>query len=108
MYGISTFAPSFSRIIILGDFNARTQDSDPDPLASRKSMDSILNPNGRSLLSLAAEEGLTICNGKAPGDPLGQFTFINAANGGQSVVDYAFVSPNTLPFVTSFQVLQWP
>jgi len=105
---ISAYSPSLPHVIVMGDFNARTGSADTNPLSRRQSMDPVLNTRGKNLLSLAAVEGLTICNGKPEGDPQGQFTFINAANGGRSVVDYALVSLLMKPLVASFNVLDWP
>src|SRR5882757_5229755 len=60
-----------------------------------------------SLLSAAAEHGLVMCNGSLPGDPEGEFTLVNAANGGCSVVDLALTSITLLPHLESFKVLNW-
>ncbi|RUA06843.1 MAG: hypothetical protein DSY43_01110, partial [Gammaproteobacteria bacterium] len=87
--------------IMFGDFNSRTgaqnvavnsslQDVSMDLYEARCSRDDVINPFGRSLLSLCLSFELTILNGCVAGDALGKYTYIS--NTGDSVIDYLIIS----------------
>lgn len=55
----------------------------------RMSQDSITNKWGKKLLSLCGAAGLSILNGRVPGDMLGKYTYSSKANeNANSLVDY--------------------
>ena len=95
-------------IILMGDFNARTGsagggnvsegrvDQMPAPLSARDRVSrdtGPVNPAGKWLLQLEADEGLLILNGRTPGDVPGALTFHAAGRNATSVADYFLVSP---------------
>ena len=117
-------------IIIMGDFNARTGNanakdfsvpyvlfdtdddndngvadkcSEAERLYSRHSKDDITNEFGRYLLKLCEQFSLVILNGLAPGDTLGDFTYI--AHNGSSVVDYFLMSKSIFDCALNLRVL---
>ena len=111
------------KIFLTGDFNSRSNiypdfivDDDnnenlsnilPDNYKSdyflpRKSLDKVINNQGRALLDLCASARLRILNGRFIGDLLGYFTCINSR--GSSVVDYAVASVDLLSSVKYFNV----
>jgi exonuclease III len=110
-------------VILGGDPNARTAVSpdyiqhdrghDPIPVPSfyddardgcskRNSQDTVINEHGRKLLSLCQSHNLRILNGRKAGDSGGYFTCFKY--NGQSVVDYALVSPALFNSVLYFNV----
>lgn len=109
-----------SRILLTGDFNARTSNLNHDPVdhyadttsaksstqtpGRRVSQDKAPpNARGNSLLDLLAESNVTLLNGNCLGDVSGAMTCIKY--NGASVVDYTAVSPSLLNQVSSFRVL---
>ena len=111
------------RIFITGDFNSRTSkeldfilDDEvaenmshilPDNYISdyylpRKSLDKVLNSQGKELLNLCASAQLRLLNGRYIGDVLGNITCYNAK--GCSIVDYAAASVSLLSSVKYFIV----
>lgn len=74
----------------------------PDCYLSRKSLDGVLNAQGRELLNLCASAQLRLLNGRYVGDTLGYMTCFNSK--GSSVVDYAVASASLLPSVKYFTV----
>ena len=110
-------------LICFGDYNARTavkpdyivdkDNSDipvmeshfiPDTVAAspRGNMDKGSNSYGDRLLELCQSVPLRICNGRMFGDTVGCYTCYK--HNGQSVVDYALVSPSIYDKVSSFVV----
>ena len=97
-------------LLICGDFNARTGNSNAASHDSyldmridvlnefRQSQDSITNDFGRSLLSLCLGFDLQILNGAVDGDRDGCYTYISTT--GNSVIDYFLVSCDFLPYCT--------
>lgn len=101
------------QVIICGDFNARTgllmdyitNDSESenrytlpecytiDNVHARRSMDALVQKNGRKLVDACLDNNLCILNGRTIGDLQGHFTCITPL--GASVVDY-FICSNTL------------
>ena len=91
-------------VLIAGDLNARTGNSEVDPIINipwvdeldhsvvnkeietRLSCDIVVNNYGKKLTSLCSEHNLVIANGRIPGDRIGNFTC--HTNRGDSVVDY--------------------
>jgi len=90
----------FPNTILLGDLNARVGTANSIPLYPRNSRDPKTNANGKPLLSLSAEAGLIICNGRSPGDMEAHYTYVNGANSGCSVVDLVW-----LPLLRSHQYI---
>jgi len=101
-------------IMLCGDFNARTgcsntvygndvSDMSWDVTeASRYSDDRITNEFGNSLLTLCIAFELVILNGCVDAKQSEKFTFVSHA--GSSVIDYWIVSPDIMPFCSSFFV----
>ena len=114
--------PEGTKIIVLGDFNARIGDLDDsseehfDPssdysyseadeitkLLKRSSKDTKVNPNGKPFLEFVKANGLVILNGRTLGDILGEYTCIQY--NGCSLVDYVSVSGDILDDVQSLKV----
>ena len=114
-------------LCMIGDFNARTgclQDvhvrdeffevatgidllQDADDLPARANEDSVVAAHGRHLINLCLECNVCIANGRVGLDSgVGRFTCENR-NGGRSAVDYAVMSPDLLPCVTDFEILDF-
>ena len=105
-------------VLILGDLNARIgmdKDQQVDiPILDditphkqtmaldRSSCDPHINKYGKKLKQLCQGLGLTIANGRAPGDLLGNFTCYN--NGGSSVVDYVICDSSFFKRVKKMKV----
>ena len=109
-----------SKILLTGDFNARTAnlnhdlvDNYTDTSSAKSSVHTYgrrvsqdrapANARGNSLLELLAETNVTLLNGNCLGDVSGAVTCIKY--NGASVVDYTAVSSSLLNQVTSFRVL---
>ena len=107
------------KIILTGDFNARTKDlnheeslldsdkssepvSEPTEALKRTSRDQIINSRGRQLLDLLSSTDITLLNGNMVGDIFGEFTSVNY--NGCSVVDYIGASMDLVEDITSFKV----
>src|SRR5436190_10590343 len=85
------------RIIIGGDFNARTGreggrvgmgrvEEERKKERKRKSKDEVINGEGRKLVSYIEEMGWSIFNGDMRGDEEGEWTFTGGR--GNTVIDY--------------------
>ncbi|XP_013384075.1 uncharacterized protein LOC106154306 [Lingula anatina] len=117
---IAAYAPS-GTVCLLGDFNARTgnlQDTtvcENTPSAmipnkpntsriclQRNNLDSVINPQGRTLVDLCIASSMKILNGRTIGNSLGYFTCYNRQ--GCSTVDYAIVSDGLLSDVNFFTI----
>ena len=103
-----TIGVDSSRVILMGDFNARTASESEFPadcrdrmpglfvpftltdFSRRNSQDPILSAMGRQFLGFCRETGLRIMNGREPADAEGRLTYIS--HNGNSVIDYALVS----------------
>jgi exonuclease III len=114
-----------SKLIILGDFNARTGTrtddlellrpdrfvdttwSVPDVnIDTRVSQDHVIDTRGRRLLELCKSTGLMLANGRLGSDNnLGQLTF--TGSNGSSVVDYCMLRPDDCTHITEFNVLSF-
>ena len=105
------------KVLLCGDFNARTGNLDdlifddrftnienftPINVPKRTSRDTQVNAYGKSLNELCIGNNLISLNGRTKGDLIGLFT-CNTYNGA-SVVDYVIVSQDLFPFVQSFWV----
>lgn len=84
----------WKKLIIGGDFNARTEEQgsiawneNEEEEESRNSKDKIINRQGKDLLAHIEQQGLGIMNGNIRGDEEGEITFIGKK--GSSVIDYA-------------------
>ena len=80
-----------ARIIVGGDFNARTGENgsieeEVEVKGKRKSKDKIINNEGKQLLQMTERSGLYLLNGNHEGDEDGEFTYIGVK--GRSVIDY--------------------
>lgn len=85
-----------NRILISGDFNARTgrereavkeeEEGESGGEKGRKSKDEKVNREGRKLVELIEEKGWSIFNGNMSGDKKGEFTFTGGK--GCTVIDY--------------------
>jgi len=85
-----------SRILIGGDFNARTgreggavgdeEEGESGGEKRRRSKDGKINRDGRKLVELVEEKGWSIFNGNMRGDEEGEFTFTGGK--GYTVIDY--------------------
>jgi hypothetical protein len=105
---INTFSQK-GRVILLGDFNARTSNlndfidldnishtnsnsylptnySADLPLIRRQNMDTSINEQGKHLIDLCIESKIRILNGRVMGDSLGSFTYY--CTQGKSCIDY--------------------
>lgn len=114
------------RIIIQGDFNARTGNGcfkdyivndDPrylpidedldyvtdDAIEPRASRDTVMNKRGYALLNFCKSSDLRICNGRLFHDK-GKGNITCYANNGQSVVDYVLCSDNAFELFDDFKV----
>jgi hypothetical protein len=112
-----------SKVILVGDFNARTGTrSDeleilrPDRyvdttcvsefvnIVTRVSEDHVIDTPGRRLLDLCKSAGLVLANGRLGSDRnVGHVTFVGAC--GKSVVDYCLLRPDDCKYVSEFNVL---
>ena len=85
--------------ILVGDFNARTQEQSHDSLqCPRLSCDRGKNTRGTILLEMCRDSGHIILNGRCPGDLLGCLTF-HGSNGGVSTNDYIICNEALFPLV---------
>lgn len=99
------------RLLIVGDWNARIgkeQGSglqDDEEEWSRNSEDQTLNTEGRKLLDLCVDYGLTVLNGRTRGDRIGHLTYIGPI--GASVLDYIIIKEEdeTEELIESIKVL---
>ncbi|KAF6216800.1 hypothetical protein GE061_001150 [Apolygus lucorum] len=109
-------ANSDLNFLVAGDTNARIgleqefggdmeEFMDPN-MARRNSKDSVVNGRGRKLLDLYDDAGLVILNGRAPLDPLGEFTCLSAR--GCSVIDLVSIQMSALDIVSDFVVSPLP
>ena len=111
----------FDKILLVGDFNARTKDLNhklvtekfeihsssiaprSEPMDyPRASKDSTINPRGKLFLDFAACSNITLLNGCTIGDIFGEYTSCNYK--GISVVDYIGVSQSLFSSIYSFKV----
>ena len=117
---------SRGKVILIGDFNARTSDlndfilhdvlhdevlrglgellfygSDVQ-LKVRSNPDKVTNDLGNKLLSLCKSSGLRILNGRHPLGMDKDYTFFGPK--GTSVIDYVITSPNVFPSIVQFIV----
>lgn len=75
----------YENIIVIGDMNARIGECTVPGLSESrnkktKSMDRVINTEGKKLLKLCDELGLKIINGATKGDKAGEVTFICGKN----------------------------
>ncbi|ESO92034.1 hypothetical protein LOTGIDRAFT_163039 [Lottia gigantea] len=125
LYEIENMYPS-DDVIILGDLNSRIgrkQDfveeaktkhnpflqsfyessvNEATPV-QRNSKDNQTNTFGNQLIELCCDNDFIILNGRTPGDPLGNYTYVSST--GASVIDLALVKPRMLSDVSNFTVL---
>lgn len=115
------------RLLLAGDFNARTgasvdymlddsikyipvlEDCEDELYMSdkfckkRKNQDKETNHFGKQLLDLCAVEGIHLVNGRTNSDLLGNFTFIS--NRGCSTIDYCIADSAMFKYISDFKVL---
>lgn len=118
---IMNFGHDNQKILLMGDFNARTsilkdynkakddQYTQTQHLASeiqvsRKNFDGQTNSHGHALLDICKTHNLRILNGRKFGDSHGNFTFFNQRNG-CSVVGYAIISDSFHDNANAFVVM---
>jgi len=83
-----------AKLIILGDFNARTgtlteeDDLDENTWPERLSQDKTLNTRGQELMQVMNGHNMRITNGRVYGDKNGAFTYISRM--GNSTIDLCF------------------
>ena len=110
------------KILICGDFNARTGTNIPDFISSddnqytptgdnyiadisarcKKSMDETVNDYGKRLLDMCKYSRLRLLNGRCFGDITGKITCVQW--NGCSVVDYFIANEDLLGFIEYFRV----
>jgi len=100
------------KFCIFGDLNARLADAqvidkhflEHAPLisAQRCSKDTVINSEGRKLLSVIDDFGGIIINGRISTDTEGSFTFFGPTS--NTVIDYGICSLGFLNYVKSFEV----
>lgn len=95
------------RLIIGGDFNARTEKGGSfcDEVIEReirKSKDKVTNTEGVRLLEMVEKNGWEILNGNMEGDEEGEFTFIGAQ--GNSVIDYILADTKMKEEIQNFRI----
>ncbi|KAF5378188.1 hypothetical protein D9615_007559 [Tricholomella constricta] len=92
------------RIILMGDFNARTASLTAYPLDPRRiSKDKTVSTRGRWLCRTLADNDLALVNGVAKFGPhSGNYTSFQGTR--QTVIDYTAISNSLWPTVTSFTV----
>jgi hypothetical protein len=87
------------KILLLGDFNARTKNMQSLPYQTshpRVSMDETMNNDGRDFLDMLSQLDMCILNGAVGADAdIGRATFEIAS--GRSVVDYGAATRSALP-----------
>lgn len=70
----------------------------------RQNRDTIVNTQGRQLLSFIQEYSLCLLNGAAAyDDSLGEYTFVGV-NGGKSSIDVCLCTRQMVPYIQSFKV----
>jgi hypothetical protein len=96
-------------VVIIGDLNIRIgeeqqwDDFNSNILRERRcSKDKILNKKGKIFLDFCTDYGLTILNGRTPGDEQGEFTYISTL--GNSVNDICCISPEMIHHLNDFEV----
>lgn len=101
---------SKGKVMIMGDFNARTgllnewdlldphiqRHYDKRGILERKSKDPVLNSSGKRLISICESTGMFMLNGRSRSDECGLITFRSLKGKGQSVIDYGIVSRDLL------------
>ena len=109
-----------NNIILMGDFNARTQNLDdtlitekhdnnmPDHfyseiLTKRSNQDTILNAYGKKLIEYCVTTHSFIANGRTLGDLQGKYTCHETR--GSSTVDYAIINENLRKHINTFKVM---
>lgn len=102
-----------ANVLVIGDLNCRigrngndlSEEEQLSDVFSRRrtSLDTVTNPRGRALLSFIGNEGMVILNGRSPGDPQGEYTFIRSADS-KSVIDLAFCTPHLLKNIVDFKI----
>ena len=117
---IAHFTQNNHKIILAGDFNARTANKQDfinndgshftntqylssEITTNRHNCDGETNSNGHLLLDICKSQNLRIINGRKIGDSLGNFTCHNR-NKGSSTVDYAITTDNFFNDIDSFLV----
>jgi hypothetical protein len=117
---------SRGKVILIGDTNARTSDSNDFilhdvlhdevlrdlgellfygsdlQLKVRSNPDKVTNDRGSKFLSLCKSSGLRILNGRHPLDRDKDYIFLG--HKGTSVIDYVITSPNVFPSIVQFIV----
>lgn len=99
------------KLIIAGDFNARTGQEgslyfggeEDGEEYKRKSKDKKVNKEGKKLLEVVEERGWCILNGNVMGDENGEITYLGAQ--GESVIDYFISNYEALEEVSHVKVL---
>jgi hypothetical protein len=105
LYEALALCNHLDQFIVLGDLNARTgSEQSILPFHSiRHSSDSIINTNGKKILSLCNDFQFEILNGAQRGDFSGNITFSNHL--GQSVIDYVLAGLNATQYVAKLDIL---
>ena len=93
-------------VLIAGDFNARVgnlQDyiNDIDDIPKRKTIDTVKNSHGESLIEFLKDTQMIIVNGRIS-ENCDNFTCINSR--GKSVVDFIMLPHDCIKFCSSFKV----
>lgn len=72
-------------------------------LATRDSLDVIVDKNGHSILDHIESLRLTVLKSRSPSDTRGDFTYVGSKS--TNVIDYAWVKHEAMKLVTDFSVL---
>ena len=96
-----------ARIIVGGDFNARTGENgsieeEIEIGGKRKSKDKTINNEGKKLIQMTERAGLYLLNGNHEGDEEGEYTYIGG--NGRTVIDYVMCNAQAREEVESLSV----
>ena len=104
-----------SNMVVLGDFNGRIgmsgelyydNDTCPNFSSLRRSLDSVTNSRGKTLLSTFKQLSLTVLNGRSKSDTPGEYTFMQkrAETAVMTTIDLALANSEAMNIIEDFWI----